>query len=358
MTYSVNYADDDQRTMSVEDIVRAYKAGEISVETYVWAEGMDDWLPLSNVPPIMKAINDTGSAGAAPARAARREPSRGAIDLFGGADEPPPSAGGGAGGAGEPAFTGQRNEQSVLFSLSALGAPPPDKGSGGKSSASASGSTPAVSAGPSAAKPKTTEDSGLIDLSALAKAAEAQQQATQQPVIAPAINIGGMLGAPVLEAAQPAPATAPPPAQKSNTPIIVAAALIAAAILGVGAMMVFKGGDSNNANSASSAATAATSAPVAATTAPPTPTAETSATATDPTKVPPADSHASGAGGAKPGPAGGKGGAPPPPGKGGGAAPPPPPPPAPPPAPTGGAKGPCGCAPGDLSCAIACKAKK
>ena len=350
MSYSVNVADDDQRTMSVDDIVRAYKAGEINGETYVWEDGMEDWLPIANVPAIMKAVNDAAGLPAAGGgvRAARREPSRGAIDLFGGGDDPPPSGGGGGGGD-EPHFTGQRNEQSVLFSLNALGGSPAPK---------APGSGPTGTSGSASGKSKTNEDSGLIDLGALAKAAEAQSASQQHMAMAPPIQLGSILGPSVLEAPS-APATvAPPAAQKNNTPIYVVGALITAAILGVGAMFALKGDPKPDPAAAATSATATTT---AATTA----TAETTATATAPTSSasdPTATPANSGAGGAKPATpsgAGGKGAAPS--GAGGkgaagaAATAAPTPTPTTPPKP---AAGPCGCAPGDLSCAIACKAKK
>ncbi len=167
--WTVNVAEGDQRTMTDEQVVAAFRAGSIDGETFLWKDGMPDWVPLREagelflactraataapgtakvaasphtfaeplVAPAQNARQDAGapggsngSGGAFPgAAAARRAGGRGAgVDLFGGVAQ--------AGGEADvitsaPAKipqahdepqkpTGARNESSVLFSLSAM----------------------------------------------------------------------------------------------------------------------------------------------------------------------------------------------------------------------------------------------
>jgi len=173
--WTVSVSDDDQRSMTTDQIVAGYRAGQIPGDAFVWRDGMTDWLPLSNVPELMSLVGGNGGAQAAPApaaapaygqpagydaggygaaasgagfastqlggaqapmaaavaaaqqqiaaapaaaaapMAARRAGGRGgSADLFG-------SGGGGAQAASQlPSAVGERNENSVLFSISAL----------------------------------------------------------------------------------------------------------------------------------------------------------------------------------------------------------------------------------------------
>src|SRR5690606_35099093 len=43
--YSVDFGDNDQRNMTLDQLVTSYNAGEVTAETYIWTEGMDDWRP-------------------------------------------------------------------------------------------------------------------------------------------------------------------------------------------------------------------------------------------------------------------------------------------------------------------------
>ena len=189
--------------ISEADVRARVERGEIRSDTYIWKEGFADWLKLSAVPEFSDLApadsgsvsvgdvfaSDTaqpatnGSSGrrrsganrplfgdgggdvfAAPAAAA---PSSGG-DLFGSASahatassEPRwPSSGGGASMAGHDGgrvenLTGQRHENSVLFSLSNL------------QSLAMPSAKPAASSLASAPAP-TTEGSGLIDIRAMA----------------------------------------------------------------------------------------------------------------------------------------------------------------------------------------------
>jgi predicted Zn finger-like uncharacterized protein len=155
--WTVNVGDGDQRTMTDAEIVAAYQTGVIGVETFCWKDGMSDWLPLREIetlfqacsggravhsaPPAEDATRALGRAaapaaeyaasagnGSANGGAARRQGGRApGADLFhgaaqaGGEEEVMTSAPAGAPQAYEEQKpTGARNENSVLFSLSAL----------------------------------------------------------------------------------------------------------------------------------------------------------------------------------------------------------------------------------------------
>jgi predicted Zn finger-like uncharacterized protein len=175
--WSVNLSDTDQRTMTTEEIVAGYKSGLVTTDAFVWKEGMGDWVALldsAELKPLLGAPAVAAAPFVAPAVAASPQPAAvgakraggrdaGAVDLFGsvqtaGSEEEevatsaPQFQGGALPAAGSTAYgdddklMGQRNENSVLFSLDALkagvsdapkpaavmkkGAPPPRKGSG------------------------------------------------------------------------------------------------------------------------------------------------------------------------------------------------------------------------------------
>jgi predicted Zn finger-like uncharacterized protein len=153
--YAVDIADNDQRNMTIHQIVGAYNEGLITAETYIWKEGMADWQTLAEVREVAAALHAAARPAAAQPAAVRRGNHNSSADLFGGIHT--------AGGeddittsAPEPAAptagTGARNESSVLFSLSAL--------------TGSAAAAPAASSGGSAPK-KRNDDSGLIDLQAL-----------------------------------------------------------------------------------------------------------------------------------------------------------------------------------------------
>jgi predicted Zn finger-like uncharacterized protein len=165
--WTVNVAEGDQRTMSNDELVAAYRAGTVDDETYCWKDGMDDWLPIREIAALYDACKGGGESrpasaqqsggsgrtaaaangsGANPApvaarRAGGRAPS---ADLFGGAaqaggeDDVMTSAPAKMPQAHEDAkLIGARNENSVLFSLNTLTGksdrppPPPDSEASG-----------------------------------------------------------------------------------------------------------------------------------------------------------------------------------------------------------------------------------
>lgn len=208
-SYTVDFGESDQRPMSLEEVVSSYNAGYITPETFIWADGMSDWTPLGQVPEIVDALNSASSAPVAPepqftapvsrapaastAKAARSQ-GRGGADLFGaiataGSEEDMARQ-----AAHEPVAqqttTGARNESSVLFSLSALTA----SAKPSSTSASSQGSLSSTSSSTS------KEDSGLIDLKALTtQAADTSAASNTVGLMAPSPlgGFGGGVGAPL-----------------------------------------------------------------------------------------------------------------------------------------------------------------
>jgi predicted Zn finger-like uncharacterized protein len=223
--YSVDFGEGDQRTLALGDLVTAYNAGQVTAETYIWADGFSDWKMLQDVSEVVDALNAAASApvaaaapapapaaapapaptpAPAPARAAARPGRGGAADLFGriesagsedeevatSAPEPQRTSAplGSSSSSNSSAGTGARNESSVLFSLSALTA-----GASKPSNAAATASKPGTA---------SREDSGLIDLKALTAAAT-KSDAGAAPAASPLGGLGGGLGAPPLGVASP-----------------------------------------------------------------------------------------------------------------------------------------------------------
>lgn len=363
--FTVDFGDGDQRNLTLAQIVSAYNNGEVTAEHYVWAEGFDDWRSLGEVEQIVDALHASARnpIAATPAAAVPRAAAIGGrgADLFGGIDQagseedvttsaaspdPMPSA---------PAATGARNESSVLFSLSALtsaaaSAKPSGGGLDGLATSSSSSSK---------------EDSGLIDLKALtAAAAASEQHQAPAPIglgLAPA-PLGGVGAAPLgLAAPLGGPTTAaamafdpgPMPQQKNRTGLYIAAGIVIAAVAVALIVVSSKEEPAPIPSATPIAAPAPTPTPTPAPT--PTPTAESTAQppatgAAEEDAGPPEDKKAPVARSTwrpkktttttqtSPKPAGDTGGA---------AKPPPKKKPS-----SGG----CGCAPGDLQCAMRCAA--
>jgi predicted Zn finger-like uncharacterized protein len=255
--YSVDFGSGDQRTLSIADIVSAYNSGQITGETFLWADGFADWKPLSEVQEVVDALHGGAPApvAAAPApaaspfgakpqpspiRAAARPARAATADLFGriesaGSEEdiatsaPDAAAAFAGGGGGAAVATGSRNESSVLFSLSAL-------------TSAATQAKPSSPGRSSATTAASREDSGLIDLKALTAAAVKADGGGAPAAAAPAMGMGlGMagLGAPPLGVA-PLGLGAPlgaglgleaPMPQKSKTALYIAIAIVVAAVI-------------------------------------------------------------------------------------------------------------------------------
>ena len=285
--WTVNVGEGDQRTMTDADVVAAYQEGIIGAETFCWKDGMGDWLPLREVESLFDACSATraippaaapeparalgrrasapapeanvyaaasnGSAngGAANAAAARRAGGRApGADLFhgaaqaGGEEEVMTSAPVGAPQAYDDAKpTGARNENSVLFSLSALTSKNSDR-------------PPAV---PGA------EASGLIDIRQLS-AQMGRADDSKRSRVDDIMNLSsggafnGALSAPVLSApaiesygAGPGTSGAPPKQSKSVIFLAIgAAAFVIVAAVGATFMLTHKGTDSDSAATSAS----------------------------------------------------------------------------------------------------------
>lgn len=195
--YSVDFGEGDQRSMILRDIAKAYNAGTITGETYVWTDGLADWKPLADVPELLEAIQSGPARGAskpspwdaraasAP-RAAARSTRSPTADLFGGIDTAgseedvatsAPEHPGPSGPSAGSSSSGARNESSVLFSLSAL--------------TSQASTRPSTRPGAAASR----DDSGLIDLKALTAAAMksdagAAPAAPAMPAVSPLSPLG------------------------------------------------------------------------------------------------------------------------------------------------------------------------
>jgi predicted Zn finger-like uncharacterized protein len=183
--------------MTAAEVHQRYTAGEIDAETYIWREGFADWQPLAQVDAFAafaqsSAAPSPGGGGAdavasmfgttgmgedggtmrsdpgdlfAAASAGSRHAEDDGGDLFGakpGTGSRQPVAGGGVDAAAAAKLRGERNENSVLFSLNNLAQLASDK--------------PApVTAPPSSSLGQATgaaggEGSGLIDIRSMANA--------------------------------------------------------------------------------------------------------------------------------------------------------------------------------------------
>jgi predicted Zn finger-like uncharacterized protein len=232
--YAVDIADNDQRNMTIHQIVGAYNEGLISADTYIWREGMADWQTLAEVKAVADALH---AAAARPAPAAARRADHGAAaDLFGriatagGEDDITTSA-------PEPSFsagTGARNESSVLFSLSAL------TGSGDSNEAPAGGGKRGRSA---------ADDSGLIDLTALT-ASEGGGGGGAFGSAASAYGASPLISAPLGGVSGPALGAGLSPGygapRSGGRTLVVAASLLAVAIIGGAALFVVNRGGSDS----------------------------------------------------------------------------------------------------------------
>ncbi|MEM9696930.1 MAG: GYF domain-containing protein, partial [Myxococcota bacterium] len=121
MEWSVNITDDDTRTMSEEELVSEFLQGNLDAEdTFVWQEGMDDWIPLGQADAIQTAIAAKSAAPAGPAAAFEGtaltdRPDEASFESFqkkANPATPEPTA--------EERMLGERGESSSLFSLEAL----------------------------------------------------------------------------------------------------------------------------------------------------------------------------------------------------------------------------------------------
>jgi predicted Zn finger-like uncharacterized protein len=353
--WHVSVADNDQRTMSLADLVTAYNAGTIAQDTFIWTEGMDDWKPLSEVDAVVSALYaavgqaapvEVAAAGhrrasaapvaaapsfeqaasavayarpatqaggfapqAAVAAASAPEPRRAAVvkreararDLFATRSgeelqaSPPPAYGSSPAGEDDSRLTGQRNENSVLFSLDHL--------------TRNAAQTPSQDHG----APPSKDDSGLIDLKALAAKAESMRPPTmpQSGSLGSPLGFAAPLGAPLgglgLGADLP---------QRSKLPLLIGGGAAIALLLVLGIVIGLKMGGITTPPISAASNTAVPPLPSSVATADPSASASASAAAqasasasAAPTPIAAAKPHAYGGGGGGGGGAGAGGGA-------------------------------------------------
>jgi predicted Zn finger-like uncharacterized protein len=307
--WTVLVADGDQRPVTAAQIAELYANGHISYETHAWKDGMPEWLPIASIDalrsvldngprPTMTPLGDHAPAMAAaapameaakPARlktglgapqpaasrndAARRPGRGGATDLFGsaGGDDIMTSASADPqlAGGGQDKPTGARNENSVLFSLSALtatqGTASPVKGSFSDTKApdSSQADLRALLGPGNGAAPAKSKLDDIMNLGGGAL----YTPAMVSPVLAPPpVDFAAMT--------EPEGVTAKPKSKTALFAIVGGVVLIGAVAVGLGAF----GGKSDTADKASPGGTTS-----AAAGAPTTPTA-----AGEPTKEAPA----------------------------------------------------------------------
>jgi predicted Zn finger-like uncharacterized protein len=230
--YAVDIADNDQRNMTIHQIVGAYNEGLITADTYIWKEGMADWQTLGEVREVASALHAAArpAATAQPA-AVRRGNHNSSADLFGrihtagGEDDITTSAPEAA--PAMTAGTGARNESSVLFSLSALTGSP---------------AAAAPPMGGSSSKRRGADDSGLIDLQALTSA---DTSGAGGFAAAPgAFGASPLISAPLGGVSGPALGGGPGYGGRSGTRwgLIAAGVVLAVAMLGGAVMFLPHGG--------------------------------------------------------------------------------------------------------------------
>jgi predicted Zn finger-like uncharacterized protein len=253
--------------MSEDDVRQRFAAGEIDRETAVWQEGFEDWLPLGDVEafadlaggapaaedPFASANQDEYAAAAAQPRASA------AVAAAPVAAAPVARAASGGGAAvSEPSsprvtrLTGQRNENSVLFSLDSL----QSLATGGGNNA-ANSRAQQQRQGPKnlATQAPSSEGSGLIDIRALgamvgSDAGPAPAAAAPKPEDAALPSFGGAnLGVlastplvPQVHNVEPPPmvAAAPVQPQRSNAPLYILMVLLLLAVGGLATYVVLR----------------------------------------------------------------------------------------------------------------------
>jgi predicted Zn finger-like uncharacterized protein len=250
--WTVNITDDDQRTMTTQQLLNEIKSGVVTKDTFVWKDGMADWLAVSDVPELASrlpapnrglpgkpagadapGVSPLAAAPTGGVSAARRAGAKGGgVDLFGAAAaEPAPVAP----AAAAEKHVGERNENSVLFSLSALTA------TENAAKASSKSDQAVIDLGPS--KPRNGGRAGLDDIMNLGGGIGGGMAAS--PALAPPPLLAPVVEAPApppVAAASPAasiaaPLSIPAPKKKGNTGLIIGIAAVV--VLAAGAAFVF-----------------------------------------------------------------------------------------------------------------------
>jgi predicted Zn finger-like uncharacterized protein len=78
--WTVNVTDEDQRTLSGSQILMEFQRGVVTTDTYVWKDGMADWLPICDIPELMRLVSSPRPAaggGVRPAAGGAPRPAAG-----------------------------------------------------------------------------------------------------------------------------------------------------------------------------------------------------------------------------------------------------------------------------------------
>lgn len=253
--------------MGEDEVRQRFAAGEIDRDTAIWQEGFEDWLPLGDV----ETFADLAAGGAAAAEdpfasanqdeyaAAAAQPARASAAAAVAAPVARAAASGGA-AVSEPSsprvtrLTGQRNENSVLFSLDSL----QSLATGGGNNAANSRAQQQQRSGPKglATQAPSSEGSGLIDIRALgamvgSDAGPAPVSAAPKPEDAAlpsfgGASLGGLASAPLVpqvhsvDAGVPMMAAVPAQPQRSNAPLYIMMVLLLLAVAGLGVYIVMR----------------------------------------------------------------------------------------------------------------------
>jgi predicted Zn finger-like uncharacterized protein len=204
--------------MTAAEVQQRFSSGEIDAETYAWREGFADWQPLAQVDAFAEFVqsagagseasggrgggnavssmfgttgmgdeagtsrNDPGDLFAAASAGSRRGEEDDGGDLFGskpGTGSRQPVAGGAMDAAAAARLRGERNENSVLFSLNNLAQLASDKPASITAPPSSMGHATGVAGG---------EGSGLIDIRSMANAYLGGAGAAAKPAASSAIG--------------------------------------------------------------------------------------------------------------------------------------------------------------------------
>ena len=324
--------------LTVEEVMDRFQRGDIDGDGYVWREGFGDWERLADVEVFAGVAGGRGDGGLGAlfgssgqdgehfddrSAGGQADPgdlfaSRGAgddaaaADLFGGPAMVPPSAeahhdadalfaGGGdlgmesvgrSGGskAANASLTGQRNENSVLFSLNNLAALASDAPRSAPMPSAPSSSSSSMPAASSSGGPPVSEGSGLIDIRSMAQVYLGDTKGPTSKAVGSADDLPVFSQA-AFESASPVLLPSVQPAVNNRLLFalvgLIGVLVIAAVVL---VIVVLKGGDSGQ--------------PKVAAVDPPEPSAAATPSPTDPaptapTTPPPADPKA-GANGSDP----------------------------------------------------------
>ncbi|HEY6179011.1 MAG TPA: GYF domain-containing protein, partial [Kofleriaceae bacterium] len=242
--------------MTAIDVQKRFRIGEIDAETYVWREGFADWMPLAQVDTFAGMLG----AGTPPASAARSSGSEAVAAMFGGGEDlgaarsdpgdlfASASAGAAHGdddgndlfggkpvaaqaGGGATKLRGERNENSVLFSLNNLAQLASDKPAPAPARAGHSTSPPGAATGAAGG-----EGSGLIDIRSMASAYLGAPAGAPKPATA---GIGSIDDLPVFGGGGfTEPAVIVPITARSNNNKLLYALIGSVALLAVAAVVV------------------------------------------------------------------------------------------------------------------------